>query len=911
MHKFINIILFILLFTSGFAQSVIDNKENDKKLIKENRIQDRAGGTHNASNIGLFFENRGKLYPRTVAQGPSGEYPINSGKNYIFRINPLVGVPGNVVQGRFTTSEEWEAAYGYHNSDTARISFSTDPNSWPKTGWPVKDNNGGNIILSDQDSYTVYNDSGNTKSILGVKVAQTGYAFGTKFAKNILFFKYEITNNGSEDLDSLFFGLYCDIDVGNISGGTPEWSDDKVGFNKSKNLLYFYDDGLSAEWPDGKTGYFGIAFLKTPQINGVEAGITDMHYSVYNDDAVLEIDTVYYGVMSSAQSLFSSSLGNKFFHLGGNSNLHFDNMSTIPSEGLDILANISSGPYTIKKGETITFVTALIGGESLADLEATTGVAQSTVSVDFKMPKPPVRPLVMGESGDGKAVVYWNDNAELSYDEFSGYDFEGYRIYRSNDKGKSWTKLADYDLINTTGSNTGLAYSYIDTTIVNGFEYWYSVTSYDRGTQSVESLESPLGNTLDAVNTVQIIPRSNALGREPVSVTDIKNLQTGTSNYQLNANVVDEESLAGGSYKTTFTYTPRIEKGTAHTVVTLSIVDSTKTKPYKYGIEFATNNTVDLKNITTNTIIRGGYSYPSGGRDLLISDDGIKISLRDLPGTPSEFLPKAGDLITVGYAMNLVKGSSDTIIKARPYQVGQTIATSEGMFLTMKEPEAISSISRVGGTDNVDVAFKVLYPDSIKTSTYVVSVDQSGMLNNSGYTVVSVSGTAVTADTLFTGETFYFDGVEGTITFPVNKPPKAGNKFSLQTVKKIPLTIKDSYSLSIKGSVNNKTTALNNLNKIRVVPNPYVVSSLYEPEYGELRREPLRQIQFTNLPSSCSIYIFSSAGDMVKTINHESTTGTEVWDLKSDGGREIAPGVYIYVVKTKDFEYKNLFSIIK
>ena len=78
-----------------------DDKDGSDKIF---RFEDRAGGTHNASNIGLFFENRGKLYPRRITQGPSGEFPINSTKHYIYRINQMVGVPGNVVQSRFTTS---------------------------------------------------------------------------------------------------------------------------------------------------------------------------------------------------------------------------------------------------------------------------------------------------------------------------------------------------------------------------------------------------------------------------------------------------------------------------------------------------------------------------------------------------------------------------------------------------------------------------------------------------------------------------------------------------------------------------------------------------------------------------------------------------------------------------------------
>ena len=44
-----------------------------------------------------------------------------------------------------------------------------------------------------------------------------------------------------------------------------------------------------------------------------------------------------------------------------------------------------------------------------------------------------------------------------------------------------WDKIADFDLINSIGDNTGLQYNYTDTNVVNGFEYWYSITAYDKG----------------------------------------------------------------------------------------------------------------------------------------------------------------------------------------------------------------------------------------------------------------------------------------------------------------------------------------------------------------------------------------------------------------------------------------------
>ena len=61
--------IFILILIT-FSLALIIYPQNKKKgkdvtsLDKTYGISDRAAGIHIASNIGLFFENRGKLYPR-------------------------------------------------------------------------------------------------------------------------------------------------------------------------------------------------------------------------------------------------------------------------------------------------------------------------------------------------------------------------------------------------------------------------------------------------------------------------------------------------------------------------------------------------------------------------------------------------------------------------------------------------------------------------------------------------------------------------------------------------------------------------------------------------------------------------------------------------------------------------------
>lgn len=921
MKRYFLITLFLLFAVNIFSQVGRDGDDYPVDLEKIFSIRDRAGGTHNASNIGLFFENRGKLYPRRITQGPSGEFPINSGKHYIYRINPMVGIPGNVIQGRYTTNEEWEAAEGYQNPELSQIAFSDKPQTWhPVNGWPVKDEMGNPVFLSDQDSYCAYNDSNNTVSILGIQVEQIGYTYGVNFAKNIIFYKYIVANNSNDDYDNLYFSLYTDIDVGNISGGDPEYADDKIDFIKEKNFFYFYDsDNYSSEWPGGKVGMMGVAFLRTPEINGVQLGITDMHYNLYNDDR--DIDSVQYGIMSSSPSLYNSSLGQYYFHLGNNTALNYCDPATIPEAGLDLVANASSGPYTLRSGETLEFYTAIIAGEDLPELLYYLDQAYKVLQFNFEISKPPATPTLYAFAGDGEVTLYWNDIAEYSFDNFSGeYDFEGYRLYKSLDRGVNWQLISDFDRINDIGLDRGLQYSYTDKNVVNGIEYWYSVTAYDRGDEQLESLESPKGSNPDAINLNSVIPISSALGRTPVSSEAAENLGTGKSNYILIPQPVDDEALSNSVYDVSFNYTTRTDKGKLKTQVTVTVVDSTKTLPHHYGLIFKTGRTFDIVDLTTDEVLKElnnyqprafpGVRYSLGGTVI----PGIEFRIYDPnPNAPPDSLPSAGDRLTINYSINAIKNSADTVLQNRPFYFDKVQSTQDGIILKMMPPDIINNVSRVGGTDNFEIDFTVNDETQVINALYLISVTNRGFDSGDGFISILIKRDTVEVsfDSLKNLGSFIINGIRGVVKFPPNNPPSPGNVFSLTTVKPVQTNITDRYRFTINAPVINKEIIQRDISKIRVVPNPYVVSSLYEPEFGELRREPLRQIQFINLPPECTIYIFTVDADLVKTIHHSSTTGTALWDLRAEGNREIAPGVYIYVVKSQDSEHMERFAVIK
>jgi hypothetical protein len=917
MKKFVILVMLMIAHNSFYSQDKRHlDKDKEPPLRKTEAIQDRAAGVHNASNIGLYFENRGKLYPRRNALGPSGEYPINSGKNYIYRLNPYVGIPRNVIQGRYTTNEEWEAVGGYHNPDYALIAFSDNPKTWPAGGWPVKDKDGNPIIKSDQDSYCVYNDMMNSKKVLGVEVAQTGYTYGVKFASNIIFYKFEISNKGKNRLDSLYFALYCDVDVGDLSGGADEYKDDLTGFDKAKNFLYFYDSkGYSLDWPDKKTGYFGFTFLKTPEINGKEAGVTDFHYFLYDDDDASDIDSIEFARIASSPWLYRSSLGSKFFHIGNNSDIHFDDPTTQPATGLDVAGIIASGPYSLEVGQTITFYAAIIAGDNLAEAMKYYDTAQKIVGYNFEISKPPATPTLTGVAGDGKVTLYWDDLAEKSRDNFSGqYDFEGYRLYRSQDKGVNWQQLADFDVANTIGMNTGLQYSYVDSKVSNGFEYWYSVTAYDRGDSTTTSLESPKGTSTSAKNLAAVTPVSKAAGYNPVAGGDVKKIGNGKSNYVLQLAPVDDNSLKGNSYKVGFTYTARKDKGKLNTNVQFKILDSSRTVMNNYGIEWMADTKLRVLNLLTGDEIGNTPKKYMSGAQYNMST-GLAVILID-PIPDPQFLPKTGDFISINFSVYVVRNGKDTVLYPHQIELNKLYSTSDGVVFSLVKPEIIKDVSRIGGKDNVEFTFSVEDETLVLNNIYLVSTNGKGT-NKNGEGFISVlvrdqSQQEIAAfDTLYNSNTFSFKGIQGKVTFSSTNPPSPGNIFSLTTQVPVSPNVQDGYSFGINGSSVNKEQMKEQSVNIKVVPNPYLVSSLYEPEYGELRREPLRQIQFINLPTECTISIFTVDADLIKTIYHSSMNGTATWDLRSEGGREIAPGIYIYVVKADGVEFKSRFAIIK
>jgi hypothetical protein len=69
-------------------------------------------------------------------------------------------------------------------------------------------------------------------------------------------------------------------------------------------------------------------------------------------------------------------------------------------------------------------------------------------------------------------------------------------------------------------------------------------------------------------------------------------------------------------------------------------------------------------------------------------------------------------------------------------------------------------------------------------------------------------------------------------------------------------------------------------------------------------------MQFTHLPDKATIRIYTLAGDLVQTLQHQGS-GTEDWNMLSSNGQGIAPGLYFYHIESEVGEKVGKFAVVK
>ena len=162
------------------------------------------------------------------------------------------------------------------------------------------------------------------------------------------------------------------------------------------------------------------------------------------------------------------------------------------------------------------------------------------------------------------------------------------------------------------------------------------------------------------------------------------------------------------------------------------------------------------------------------------------------------------------------------------------------------------------------------------------------------------------SDTLYTDTTLY----DTTILEVID--PVAGDIFHIEIDR--PFSMADIYSFTTTASSINLDRAKDELDNIAVVPNPYIVAASWEPRHQYQSGRGPRKIDFINLPSVCTINIFTLSGYLVSTIHHDDVyeNGTESWNMLSRDNLEISYGVYLYHIDAPGIgEHTGKFAVIK
>jgi len=773
---------------------------------------------------------------------------------------------------------------------------------------------------------------------LGIEMDMWVLSYGRSYAEDFLFFVTKIINHSQWDYEGVYVGFYNDTDVPeyNLTSTLNDRMDwmtyilaeyDPVNdttYNYNMAFIYDYRYG-TGDFPGPEYKVIpAIKLLETPNAppndgidndhdgivdepEGEQLGLTDWHWFEWEnrpgqiDNSRTELIT--YKVISGDTSGLKPEEDDAYFWPAPDGTLdpHFDSPEGIQEmfpNGLDCVFIMSSGPFTLPAGDTTTFAFCLLMGDDIEDAKFNARTAQLMYELNYLGADPPKPPKVVAVPGDGKVTLYWDRSAEESVDIMTGYrDFEGYKIYKTtsppvnNEWGEKiydgqgveigFIPVAQFDVKDgitgldpeyphlDRGKDTGLVHSWTDYNVKNGVTYWYSVTSYDRGVlpdpqwnpdgwAPLNYLECAKGmNPGTDPNLVQVVPgppASNYVGPE----IEVQPLAGTLGNGPISVVVIDEYAVTGHKY-------------------TLSFDDTTQPGTLLYDVVDQTTG----EEVVSNATELNGEEGPIF--------DGIRLEIIDYPG------------------ITLLEDSSGW----RRADGGES-STTWIVELSTAGPNPPPADYEIRFTEQGSDAFA---PSGFHVPFEVINLTTGEKVELGVFPQAATDTTDEMKSTWTSGDVINLrEGNRFTYKFIIKAnpdtsvedvPPTTGDVYKVVTTKPFvagrdffeidttPFTLRDIMD--------------EDLDKIRVVPNPYVVSAEWEIDPNQ------PQIHFTNLPNECTISIFTMAGEKVAEIEHNSATNsTEVWNMLNFNRQEIAYGLYLYVVETPNGAKKiGKFSIIR
>jgi len=585
---------------------------------------------------------------------------------------------------------------------------------------------------------------------------------------------------------------------------------------------------------------------------------------------------------------------------------------------------------------TLFFADGQTSKEQLEDAIRKKETVQKIYNANYTFAKPPKVPNLKAVAGDGKVYLYWDDSAEDSYDRFFGVnDFQGYSLYRSTDPSftdphiitdaygvKTMNKPifrcdkkdslfgffpGTYNGLHfNIGDNSGLVHSYIDSAnIINGQTYYYALCSFDNGWIPPVPATGVNEKYLNAVLYESVLPSECSFNVKIDLLNDIKA-------HSPNCAIVTPTAPAAG-YQA-----PDIAAGVQH-----------------FGPQSNARITYEIFNPRhlVDASYRLEFSYPdSGWRDLPSyritktaagAQTEIIQPLRLCERLDNETSYFDGLIVKVNFDTSRAilshgwrQGSQchlDAVLSAEPSLEETAVNLDFDIVFTQGISDTTFKTSRFART--IPGPFYIYCPTLDKKLDFVITDANNNNQWDQGEPIRLVLGYKRGRTPQMGYRNYVYSWGIDLQTEPDATDilwPQPGDVYQVRM--HVPPQDGEVYQFASAKAQIDYTRATGDLDRIAVVPNPYIVTELWEPSSPYLAGRGPMALHFIHMPNKATIRIFTVQGYLVDTIEHESeiNDGTAVWDIMSKDNMHIAAGNYIYHIQAPGIgEKTGRFVVIK
>jgi len=586
---------------------------------------------------------------------------------------------------------------------------------------------------------------------------------------------------------------------------------------------------------------------------------------------------------------------------------------------------------------------------------------------------------------DGKVVLTWDNLAEDSRDPFLNYekDFEGYKLFRATDKKFSDCEIitdgygtpmfkkpifecdlknnrkgfAEYGNVNGMlyylGSDKGIVHYYVDSNVQNGKTYYYGLVAYDYGAPQIGDGVSPSENNLiielDEAENIRAISKN-------VQIVTPRQTAAGYIDPEI---IIDEELtkvIGTPDYKLTLEDPGQISENRKY-IINFDADTIGYLRPSSHN-----RHKNDWKYVGTGFSISKVYQAgDSVIKELILKDDTTKYTLNNLKYNENEQLWHLNDkssivtelidgikfsfdipFITPQFSQEKsgwFKGNAPIeILVAQegdffPWDYNIVFTNQDSAYTSLVEKTSL--ITWLDGTyiGPDSLVLQQTFPFYVENKSFQDSLGQFEKLDLIVYDINKNGSFDWDTDYILCGHVLevrkmkFWAGTVFAISFQNLKNdaqfPKNNDVYYVRFDR--PFTPSDSIVFTVNPSQKLDTVKLNqDMDKIKVVPNPYVATNSMEPAVENYLLNQKRQLLFTHIPARCEIKIFTVSGILVdiidvdwpeQLVSDENGYGKGIvhWDMKTKEGLEIAAGMYIYHVRSKDTGAEKIgkFGVIK